>query len=922
MPEVVKLKRLAKAAGEFNVGISTIVEYLHSKGFEINSSPSSKLSAEMYDLLVAKFQPEKDLKDKAEKITLGNSDKEDIVIDREQILHRKGQDEEPVDVSIGGIGEDTKEVTTEKPKEEKNPAVEKTTAKPSPESSPKPIEKKEVKTNEKPQLKGPKVVGSINIAPEKPVRKKEETQVKKTSKEVLPPKKEETKKVPEKTPEIEKNKEVENITEIEKTKYVKLRGTKKVGKIELAEKKTKQKKKEKKPVATSGEKETEKKRRIRKKVKSKTIPGDNRIKPKTAVLEENKISQQEIEEKLRKTMAKITGGQKQTKSRKVHRKSKRDLHAQNELEAVENINTNLIEVTEFISVAELGNMLDVSPTQIIGVCLSLGIMVSINQRLNAEIIELVAAEFDHEVKFITISEQDDQEEEYDDPETLLPRPPIVTIMGHVDHGKTSLLDHIRNTNVIAGEKGGITQHIGAYEVILDDGKRICFLDTPGHEAFTAMRARGAKITDVAVIVVAADDNIMPQTKEAISHSQAAGVPMIFAINKIDKDNANAEKIKEQLAAMNLLVEDWGGKYQSQDISAKKGINIDKLMEKILLEAELLELKANPDKPAIGTVIEATLDKGRGYVTTVLVQEGTLKIGDMVLAGSCFGHVKAMNNERGVKIKSAGPSTPVQILGLNGAPQAGEKFRVYTSEQDAKSVAYKRSQIEREQGLRAQKHITLEEIGRRLALGNFRELNIIVKGDVDGSVEALSDSLLKLSTEEIQVNIVHKGVGQITESDILLASASDAIIVGFQVRPALKARKLAEFHNIELRNYSVIYDAIEEIKSALEGMLEPKVEEHVLGMIEIKEIFKITKVGKVAGCMVIDGKVNRNSKIHVVREGIVMYTGVLSSLKRFKDDVKEVRSGQDCGLTVKDYADLKVGDTIEAFEEIQIKRTLE
>ena len=918
MPEVVKVKRLAKVAGEFNVGISTIVDFLSTQGFEISANPSGKLSAEMYDLLVAKFQTEKDLKNKAEKITLGSSDKEDIVINREHILSHKEQEDVSIDLSIGGAGEDTKPVIEEKAEEVKIPEIEKAK-----EKTPEP--KKEEEPQKKPLLKGPKVVGTIKIKPKKKSKPEEILPKPEDSKQELIEKEIKTTEEVKKTVEIKEEKEK---VEIEKTKYVKLNGPKVTGKIDLPNKHSaKSKGKEKKPAATSGEKETEKKKRKRIPIKAKSNTGRNTIKSanrrtKTNDTEENKISQQVIEEKLRKTMAKITGGHKHGSNRKIHRKSKRDQHAQSEIDAAENVITNLIEVTEFISVAELANILDVPPTQIIATCLSLDIMVSINQRLNAEIIEMVAAEFDHEVKFITIGEQEEYEEEIDDPENLIPRAPIVTIMGHVDHGKTSLLDYIRNTNVIAGEKGGITQHIGAYEVFLEDDKRICFLDTPGHEAFTAMRARGAKITDIAVIVIAADDNIMPQTKEAISHSQAAGVPMIFAINKVDKDNANAEKIKEQLAAMNLLVEDWGGKYQSQDISAKKGLNIDKLLEKILLEAELLELKANPDKHALGTVIEATLDKGRGYVTTVLVQEGTLKVGDMILAGSCFGHIKAMTNERGVKTKSVGPSSPIQILGLNAAPQAGEKFKVYASESEAKSIAYKRSQIEREQGLRAQKHITLDEIGRRLALGNFKELNIIVKGDVDGSVEALSDSLLKLSTEEIQVNIVHKGVGQITESDILLASASDAIIVGFQVRPALKARKLAEAENIELRNYSVIYDAIEEIKSALEGMLEPKVEEHILGMIEIREIFKITKVGKVAGCMVIDGKVNRASKIHVVREGIVIYTGELSSLKRFKDDVKEVRSGQDCGLTVKDYPDLKANDTLEVFEEIRTKRTLE
>lgn len=567
--------------------------------------------------------------------------------------------------------------------------------------------------------------------------------------------------------------------------------------------------------------------------------------------------------------------------------------------------------------------MDVSYADVISKCMSLGLMVSINQRLDAEVIELVANEFGYEVEFIGLDEQEAEEEEeeiVDDEKDLVPRPPIVTIMGHVDHGKTSLLDYIRNTNVIAGEAGGITQHIGAYEVSLPNGKKITFLDTPGHEAFTAMRARGATVGDIAVIVIAADDAVMPQTREAISHAQAAGLPMIFAINKIDKEGANPDKIKEQLAAMNLLVEDWGGKYQSQEISAKQGLHVDLLLEKILLEAELLDLKANPKRPAIGTVIEASLDKGRGYVATLLVQNGTLHPGDVIVAGAHYGRVKAMFNERGQRIQAAGPSTPVQVLGLDGAPQAGEKFKVYTDESEAKEIATRRAQILREQGMRARKHITLDEIGRRLALGTFKELNLIIKGDVDGSVEALSDALQKLSTEEIVVNVVHKAVGQITESDVLLASASDAIIVGFQVRPSMQAARLAEKENIEIRTYSVIYDAIEEIKSAMEGMLEPKIEEKVTCRVEVKQTFKFEK-NTVAGCVVLEGKLTRNTRVHLIREGIVIYTGELGSLKRFKDDVKEVPAGMECGLTIKNYNDIKVGDMLEGFEEVSIKRKL-
>jgi translation initiation factor IF-2 len=553
--------------------------------------------------------------------------------------------------------------------------------------------------------------------------------------------------------------------------------------------------------------------------------------------------------------------------------------------------------------------------------MNLGLFVSINQRLDAETMALLADEFGYKVEFVSAELQEAVREEVDEEEDLKPRPPIVTVMGHVDHGKTKLLDYIRNTNVIAGEAGGITQHIGAYGVILEDGRQITFLDTPGHEAFTAMRARGAQITDIAIIVVAADDGVMPQTREAINHASAAGVPIIFAINKIDKPTSNPDKIKEALAAMNYLVEDWGGKYQSQEISAKSGLNIDILLDKILLEAEMLELKANPDKPAIGTVIESSLDKGRGFTATVLVKAGTLKIGDIMLAGSCFGHIKAMYNERGYKVEEVGPATPTLILGLNGAPQAGDKFNVMDSDREAKDIATKRAQLQREQGLRTQKHITLDEIGRRIAIGNFQELNIIVKGDVDGSVEALSDSLIKLSTPEIQLNIIHKAVGQISESDVLLAAASNAIIVGFQVRPSVSARKLAEKEEIDVRLYSIIYNAIEEIRSAMEGMLMPEVREEIVATLEIREIFKVTKVGTVAGCYVKEGKITRNTRVRIIRDGIVIYTGELGSLKRFKDDVKEVVGGYECGLNIHNFNDIKLGDIVEGYQEFEVKKTL-
>jgi translation initiation factor IF-2 len=588
----------------------------------------------------------------------------------------------------------------------------------------------------------------------------------------------------------------------------------------------------------------------------------------------------------------------------------------------EGLEGNKLQVTEFISVSELAGLMEVSFADIISKCMNLGIMVSINQRLEADVIELVASEFNFEVEFIGVDDaaELDEEEVEDQPEDMKPRAPIVTIMGHVDHGKTSLLDYIRHTNVIGGEAGGITQHIGAYEVKTKDGREITFLDTPGHEAFTAMRARGAKITDIAVIVIAADDAVMPQTKEAISHAQAANVPMIFALNKVDREGANPEKIKEQLAGMNILVESWGGKFQSQEISAKQGLNIDLLLEKILLETDILELKSNPNKQASGSVIEASLDKGRGYVATILVQNGTLKQGDMIVSGQHFGKVKAMYNERNQRMEVAPPSTPVLILGLNGAPQAGETFKVFENEADAREMAYRRGQILREQGMRAKKHITLDEIGRRLALGNFKELNVIIKGDVDGSVEALSDSLQKLSTEEIVIKVIHKAVGAITESDVTLANASDAIIIGFNVRPSMQANKLAESESIEIKLYSIIYNAIEEIKSAMEGMLEPGVEEKILGNVEIKETYKFDKA-TVAGCFVLDGKLARNNRIRLVRDGIVIFTGELASLKRFRDDAKEVTSSMECGLVIKNYNDIKVGDIVEAFEEVEVKRSL-
>ncbi|MBE9585316.1 translation initiation factor IF-2 [Mucilaginibacter sp. JRF] len=637
-------------------------------------------------------------------------------------------------------------------------------------------------------------------------------------------------------------------------------------------------------------------------------------------------SEKDIQDQIKATLARLSGAGKSGKfaQRAKFRRQKRDDVAANaeELAMEQEAQSRVLKVTEFVTANELASMMDVPVTQIISTCMSLGMFVSINQRLDAETLTIVADEFGYQIEFVKPEDEETNLEEVDDPADLIPRAPIVTIMGHVDHGKTSLLDFIRNTNVIGGEAGGITQHIGAYEVTLPENKgKITFLDTPGHEAFTAMRARGAQVTDIVIIVIAADDSVMPQTREAINHAQAAGAPIIFAFNKIDKPGANADKVREQLATMNILVEEWGGKYQSQEISAKSGLNVDKLLEKILLEAELLELKANPNKRAVGTVIEAALDKGRGIVTTILVQAGRLKVGDPILAGCYSGRVKALTNERGMRVESAGPSTPVQVLGMQGAPTAGDKFNAMDSEPEAREIANKRLQLQREQGLRTQKHITLDEIGRRLAVGNFKELNIIVKGDVDGSIEALSDSLLKLSTEQIQVNIISKAVGQISESDVLLASASDAIIIGFQVRPSGSARKLAEQEQIDIRLYSIIYDAINEIKAAMEGMLAPTFEEKIVANVEIRETFKISKVGTIAGCMVLDGKITRNSKIRIIREGVVIYTGELASLKRYKDDVKEVNAGYECGLNIQNFNNIEVGDIVEAYENVEVKRKL-
>ena len=929
--------RLMAAAKEFNIGKDTLVDFLVSKGFSKDDlKPTSKLTEDMYHSLQQEFSSDKAAKAKSDAIEIpkGSSGEAKKKKDEEEIVFKKDTKKKAEPEVAAQPAPAPEPVAIEVP--EVLAAEEPAVAEPAPsEEVVSPAEAEiEITKIEAPELHGPKILDKIDLdainASTRPKRGES--------------KKKAVEKPEEKAPEVEAV-VPEEILPVEAPKLAEpdrvkieapeLEGPKIVGRIEL------------KPENDDRSRSADVKRKriripIEKKEPERTKPSIQKggspapQRPSTPRVggprvvrrgEVKEIDEKEIQNKIKETQAKLSGGgggskAKITKS-KLRRLKREEMEAGAEGEGDEKI-----QVTEFISVSELASLLDVNFAEIIGKCMSLGIMVSINQRLDAEVIELVAGEFGFEVEFIDMEKQMEmeEEEEVDSPDQLLPRAPIVTIMGHVDHGKTSLLDYIRNANVVAGEAGGITQHIGAYHVDLPTGKSITFLDTPGHEAFTAMRARGAKVTDLAVIVIAADDAVMPQTKEAISHAQAAGVPMIFAINKIDKDGANSQKIYEQLAGMNILVEEWGGKYQSQEIAAKSGLNIDKLLEKILLEAELLDLKANPDREASGTIIEATLDKGRGYVATILVQNGTLQQGDLVVSGQHYGRVKAMMNERNKRVDAIPPSSPVLILGLNGAPQAGEKFKVYQEESDAKEIAGRRAQIMREQGIRTKKHITLDEIGRRLALGNFKELNIIIKGDVDGSVEALSDSLQKLSTQEIAIKVVHKAVGQITESDVLLATASDAIIVGFNVRPSIQANKIAENEGVQIKLYSIIYNAIEEIKSAMEGMLEPKIEEKIVANVEVREVYKFDKA-TVAGCYVLDGKISRNNKIRIIRDGIVEYpkgegqSTELGSLKRFKDDAKEVNQGYECGLTIKNFNDLRVGDVIEAFEETEVKRTL-
>jgi translation initiation factor IF-2 len=913
------VKRLSKVAREFNVGISTIVDYLEGKGVEIDAKPNTKIEADVYDLLREEFQSEKSAKEESKNVSMPSTEREAVSIEKPAAESSTAKSDED-DILIKNVPADDEEVKEEEPEQQEE--VEAT----------KPVEEEE-KSEVVEEGSGPRVVGKIDLdsmnmktRPDSKAKKqKEEAEAKKKAaaeaeakrKEAEEAKAAEAKKAKEAEAEKAK-KEEEKPKKPEpkehKTDVEKLEGVKVLGKIDLPEKK--------KPVASSSEnKETQKPKRKRRRIHDKPDKrrgGGNKRKKQ----DDPELTDKEIQEQIKETLARLTSGGGKSKGAK-YRKQKRDSaaeQAQQEAEQAE-LEKSIIKVTEFVTANELASLMNVNVNEVISACMTLGMFVSINQRLDAETLSIVAEEFGYEIEFIKPESQEVVEEYEDNPEDLVDRYPIVTVMGHVDHGKTSLLDYVREANVIAGEAGGITQHIGAYNVQLPNEKKITFLDTPGHEAFTAMRARGAQVTDVAIIVIAADDNVMPQTKEAINHAQAADVPIVFAFNKIDRPNANADKLREELSQMDILVEDWGGKYQAQEVSAKTGAGVEELLEKVTLEADLLELKANPNRNAKGAVIEASLDKGRGYVTTILVQSGTLKVGDVILAGPHSGRVKAMFNERGQEVEEAGPSIPVSILGLSGAPNAGDKFNVMDDEREARNIATKRLQLQREQGTRTKKHITLDEIGRRIAIGDFQELNVIVKGDVDGSIEALSDSLLKLSTEQIQVNIIHKSVGQITESDIMLAAASDAIVIGFQVRPSINARKIAEQEEIDIRLYSIIYDAIDELKSAMEGMLKPKVEEQVTASIEIRETFKISKVGTIAGCMVLDGKVNRNNKVRVIRDGVVVYTGELGSLKRFKDDVKEVAKGYECGLNIANFNDIKVGDIIEAYEEVEVKQKL-
>ena len=954
--------RLNKVTRDLNVGIQTVATFLRKKGFEIELNPNTKITDEQYNLLVKEFSTDKDLKIESERISQERQKEkkaaqEDVINEPQEIETVIDESLKPHIKAVGKIDLDNLHKKAEEPKnhleEETTPSEETGKAEETVESFSESHSEPLAETEEEiVSMEEAEIDDTVEAEPEKE-EISEPTNIE-NEKEMIPENADEEK--------SEEKEESEIVTprneEIFKLNTVKTPGINVVGKIDLSainqqtrpkkkskeekrkerEAKEKQRSDTKRPVASQNENtntESDGERKKRKRIKKERIDIEHSVDnsyssdrhnsskqpPKLKKPVKAEVNEEDVQKQIKETLARLTS-KSQKKSAKW-RKEKREAFSNKAQEAAEREmeESRILKLTEFVTANDLASLMNVPINNVIATCMSLGIMVSINQRLDAETINIVAEEFGYETEYVSAEVAEAMDDEEDREEDLTQRPPIVTVMGHVDHGKTSLLDYIRNANVIAGEAGGITQHIGAYNVVLEDGRRITFLDTPGHEAFTAMRARGAKVTDIAIIIVAADDNVMPQTVEAINHASAAGVPIVFAINKVDKPNANPDKIKEELANMNYLVEEWGGKYQSQDISAKKGTGVKELMEKVLLEAELLDLKANPNRRASGSIIESALDKGRGYVATVLVENGTLHTGDIVLAGTQFGRVKAMFNERNARIKEAGPSAPVLILGLNGAPTAGDQFKVLGSDQEAREIANKREQLQREQGLRTHKLLTLDDIGRRIAIGNFQELNIIVKGDVDGSIEALSDSLIKLSTEEIQVNVLHKAVGQISESDVTLAAASNAIIVGFQVRPSIAARKLAEKEGVDIRLYSIIYDAIEEVKAAMEGMLSPEIKEEVTATVEVRETFHISKVGTVAGGIVKEGKIKRTNKVRLIRDGIVIYTGELGSLKRFKDDVKEVATGYECGLNLANYNDIKVGDLIEAYEEVEVKKTL-
>src|SRR5690554_6237274 len=980
--------RINKVLRELNISLDRAVEFLKTKGFEIEASPNAKISDEEYAALNKQFSADKGKKEASKEVSEEKrKEKESLRLEREKEEKRKREEEEKLRLEEEAkrrkeeeerrkqeiIKAKAEKVATIKTvgkidlDETKKVVVKSKTSEPDTKTS---SVSNEVKETEPTKKEEPTAKTEQKPQEEKPAKKVQkpakEVKAEPASAKPKPAAEEKPKPQPKETPKEEVSKketpaEAAN-AEPEKiqTQYQKLSGTTFTGQtIDLSQfNKPKKKKDDKKPGAKSAggtSSNRNRRKRIVKTDRTSTTgqgnqdnkntqqPGNRSNRPggqqgagrgganagargggrnfnKKQPVAKVEPTEEEVSRQIKETLERLQGRQNRSKASK-YRKDKRELQRKKEEEARAEETNKVLKVTEFVTVGEIATMMNVPITQVIGTCMSLGIMVTMNQRLDAETLTIVADEFGYEVQFTTADIEDSIVEEVDNPEDLIHRAPIVTVMGHVDHGKTSLLDYVRKANVIAGESGGITQHIGAYGVTLESGQKITFLDTPGHEAFTAMRARGTQLTDIVIIVVAADDDIMPQTKEAISHAQAAGVPIIFAINKVDKPTANPDKIKERLASMNFLIEEWGGTYQSQDISAKFGQGMPELLEKVLLEAEMLDLKANPDKMAVGTVIEASLDKGRGYVTTVLVQTGTLKIGDYLLAGKNHGKVKAMFDERGNAVKEAGPSRPISLLGLDGAPTAGDKFNVFEDEREAKQIATKRTQLIREQSVRAQRHITLAEIGRRIALGDFKELNIILKGDVNGSVEALSDSFSKLSTEEIQVNIIHKGVGAITESDVLLASASDAIIIGFNVRPMGNAKAIADKEEIDIRNYSIIYDAIDDVKDAMEGMLSPELKEEITGAAEIRELFKISKIGTIAGCMVTEGKIYRNSQIRIIREGVVIFTGELAALRRFKDDVKEVSKGYDCGIQIKNYNDIKEYDIIEAFQEVEVRKTL-